>query len=207
MAITGLLGFGFVLMHMLGNLQIYLGEVSPGIYALDVYAKNLRNLGPLLYVARLGLLGVVTLHIIAAFQLIKISNDSRPVKYHKVVAKGSDYASRTMKFSGPILLLFIIYHLLDFTLGKTNSSFVEGNVHANVVSSFSNPLISGFYIVAMLLLGLHMYHGLWSLFQSLGANNTKYNDLIRKFAVGATLVIILGNISIPISVLLGVIKK
>ncbi|MBI4852866.1 MAG: succinate dehydrogenase cytochrome b subunit [Acidobacteria bacterium] len=207
MAITGLMGFGFVIMHMLGNLQIYLGQNVEGIYALDQYAKNLRAFGPMLYVARFGLLTIVLLHIVAAFQLTKISHQGRPVKYYKTVATGSDYASRTMRVSGPIVLLFIIYHLLDFTFGNVNPNFHEGQVYANVLASFSNPLISLFYIVAMLSLGLHMYHGLWSLFQSLGANNTKYNDLIRKFALLATLVVVIGNISIPISVLIGVIKK
>jgi len=206
MAITGLMGFGFVVMHMLGNLQIYQGQVAPGIYALDEYAKNLRSLGPLLYAARLGLLGAVVIHIIAAFQLTKMSHQSRPVKYHKVVSTGSDYASRTMRVSGPILLFFIIYHLLDFTFGTVNPSFQEGKVHANLIASFSNPLISLFYIVAMLSLGLHMYHGLWSLFQSLGANNTKYDNSIRTFAALATGVVVFCNISIPVCVLLKVIK-
>ncbi|KAF0239646.1 MAG: succinate dehydrogenase cytochrome b556 subunit [bacterium] len=206
MAITGLMGFGFVTMHMLGNLQIYLGQIAPGIYALDEYAENLKSLGPILYLARLGLLGAVMVHIVIAFELTKMSYQSRPVKYHKLVATGSDYASRTMRVSGPILLLFIIYHLLDFTFGNVNPNFQEGKVYANVIASFSDPLISFFYIVAMLSLGFHMYHGLWSLFQSLGANNSKYNGLIRVFAGFATLLVVLGNISIPISVLLKVIK-
>lgn len=206
MAVTGLMGFGFVVMHMLGNLQIYQGQNADGIYALDVYAKNLRSLGPLLYVARLGLLGAVIVHIITAIQLTGMSHKSRPVRYHKWVPSGSDYASRTMRVSGPILLLFIIYHLLDFTFGKVNPNFLEGQVHHNVIASFSNPIISLFYIVAMLSLGLHMYHGIWSLFQSLGANNSKYNDLIHNFAVLSTAVVVIGDISIPVSVLIGIVK-
>lgn len=205
MAITGLMGFGFVLMHMLGNLQIYQGQVN-GVYALDKYAETLRSFGPMLYVARVGLLTIVIVHIVAAWQLTAMSHRGRPVKYHKWVATGSDYASRTMRVSGPILLLFIIYHLLDFTFGVVNPGFQAGNVHENVIRSFSNPFISIFYIVAMLSLGIHMYHGLWSLFQTLGANNPKYDGLIRAFAASSTVLVVVGNISIPVCVMLKVVQ-
>ncbi|MFY9225434.1 MAG: succinate dehydrogenase cytochrome b subunit [Blastocatellia bacterium] len=205
MAITGLMGFGFVLMHMLGNLQIYQGQIN-GVYTLDKYAETLRSFGPMLYVARAGLLTIVIVHIVAAWQLTVMSHRGRPVKYHKWVANGSDYASRTMRVSGPILLLFIIYHLLDFTFGTVNTGFQAGHVHENVVRSFSNPFISIFYIVAMLSLGIHMYHGLWSLFQTLGANNPKYDGLIRAFAASSTVLVVVGNISIPVCVMLKVVQ-
>lgn len=201
MAITGLIGFGFVVMHMLGNLQIYLGPEK-----LNNYSVFLRSTGSLLWIARLTLLGAVFAHIIAALQLTLTSQQARPTKYEVVTPQGSDYASRTMRWSGPILLAFIIYHLLDLTFGKTNPNFIEGDVYHNVVASFQNPVVAGWYIVAMFLLGLHMLHGVWSLFQSLGANNSKYNEFLRQFAIVATLFVVVGNMSIPVAVLLKFIK-
>lgn len=200
MALTGFIGFGFVVMHMLGNLQIYLGPEK-----LDAYALTLRSTGIILYIARITLLGAVLVHIFTAAQLTKMSMDSRPVKYHKWTPSVS-YASRTMRWGGVILLLFIIWHLLDFTFGKVNPDFQEGKVGHNVLASFHNPLIAGFYIVAMIALGFHMYHGVWSMFQSLGANNSKYNALLKDFAATVASLVVIGNISIPIAVLAGLIK-
>lgn len=202
MALTGLIGIGFVFMHMLGNLQIYLGAAK-----LNAYAEFLKANPGVLWGARFTLLGAIFLHILMAYQLTVINHRSRPVNYVKWQPQGSDYASRTMRYSAAILLLFIVYHLADFTLGVANPSFEEGNVYGNVIASFQNPLISALYIVAMLCLGLHMYHGVWSMFQTLGANNSKYNNLLRNLAAVFTAVVVAGNISIPVSVLAGIIKN
>lgn len=201
MAVTGFVGVGFVIMHMLGNLQVFLGPAK-----LNAYATFLRSTGELLWLARLTLLGAVVLHIVVAYQLTRISQKSRPTGYRQWHASGSDYASRTMRWSGPILALFIVYHLLDFTFGKVNPSFQEGKVYENVIASFSRWPVSAFYIAAMLALGLHLYHGVWSMFQSLGLNGAEYNLLIRRAALIITLVVVIGNISIPVAVLTGLIS-
>ena len=196
MAVTGLIGFGFVIGHMLGNLQVFLGPE-----AFNAYADLLRRIHGLLWVARLTLLAAVILHIWAAYQLTTTSWVSRPIGYTDWKPTGSTYASRTMRWSGPILGLFLIYHLLDFTFGKMNPDFIAGDVYHNVIASFQFWYISAFYITAMMALGLHLYHGIWSMFQSLGINNPKYNALLRRFSALATVLIVIGFISVPIAVL------
>lgn len=198
MAITGLIGYGFVLGHMAGNLLMFQGPEK-----MNAYGAFLQSLGSLLSAVRIILLTAVVLHVVASYQLTKMSLESRPVRYERWKDVGSTYASRTMRWSGPILLLFIIYHLLDFTMGKTNPNFVPGDAYGNVIASFSVWYISAFYVVAMLALGLHLYHGSWSMFQSLGLNNPKYDPLIRKITMLITIVIIGGFVSIPIAVMTG----
>ena len=199
MAVTGVIGFGFVLGHMVGNLQFFLGPT-----ALDEYGKFLRNLHGLLWVVRFVLLIAVIVHIVMAYQLTRMSQKSRNVAYKDwSPAGGSTYASRTMRWTGPILGLYILYHLLDITFGKMNPDFHEGEVTHNVIASFSNWYISAIYIAAMVLLGLHLYHGIWSMFQSMGLNSPKYNSGLRAFAAIFTVVIVVGFIAIPIAVLAG----
>ncbi|HYZ83019.1 MAG TPA: succinate dehydrogenase cytochrome b subunit [Bryobacteraceae bacterium] len=202
MAVTGIILFGFVLAHMLGNLQIYLGRE-----VLDHYAVSLRQVPALLWGARAVLLLAVVLHIWTAIQLAALKKAARPVGYVKKDSIISSYAARTMYWSGPILAAFIVYHLLQFTFGKLTPEFEHLKPYENVVAAFSNPLISLVYIVAMVFLCLHLYHGLWSMFQSLGANHPKYSPLLRRFAAIFSILILLGNISIPISVMLGVVPK
>jgi succinate dehydrogenase / fumarate reductase cytochrome b subunit len=201
MAITGVIGIGFVIGHMVGNLQMFQGPEK-----LNHYAEALRRLGPLLYLMRLILISAVVLHIIAAYQLSKMSWDGRDHKYAKWKPVGSDYASRTMRWTGPILLFFIIYHLLDFTFGPTNPDYIPGDVYHNVVAAFSVWYITAFYIIAMLCLGFHMYHGIWSMFQSLGLNHPKVNQLWRSLSILITGIVVVGNIVMPLAVLTGFIK-
>jgi len=201
MAITGLIGYGFVLGHMTGNLLMFQGPEK-----MNAYAEFLQSLGGILYAARLILLTAVVLHVVVAYQLTRMSLESRPYRYERWKDVASTYASRTMRWSGPILLLFIIYHLLDFTFGKTNINFVPGDAYYNVIGSFRVWYISAFYIVAMIALGLHLFHGAWSMFQSLGLNNPKYDPWIRKLTILLTMVIVLGFISIPIAVMTGYIS-
>jgi succinate dehydrogenase cytochrome b subunit len=201
MAITGMIGIGFVIGHMIGNLQLFQGPEK-----LNAYAKALRHFPSLLYFVRFVLLSAVILHIIAAYQLSKMSWESRNVPYERWRPVGSDYASRTMRWTGPILLLFIIYHLLDFTFGQANPDFVHGDVYHNVIASFKVWYITAFYIVAMLCLGLHMYHGIWSMFQSLGLNNPKYNAYWKNLSVVITGIVVVGNIAMPLAVFLGFIR-
>lgn len=205
MAVTGIVGYGFLIGHMIGNLQAF--PFLGGREAINAYAGFLRNTHGLLWVARGVLMVSLVMHIVAAYQLTRMSQTGRPIGYAKwSPAGGSDYASRTMRWSGPIVGLFIVYHLMHFTFGNAHPDFVTGDVYHNFVSGFQVWYVSAFYIVAMLALGLHLYHGAWSMFQSLGLNNPKYNPLIRKLAALITFVIIAGNISMPIAVLVGIIR-
>src|SRR5882724_5725511 len=208
MAVTGILLFGFVLGHMIGNLKLYEG---PEI--LNSYARFLRTVGTpavppsgLLWIARSVLLVAVLLHIWAAWQLTLMNRQARPADYTRRDVVHTSYASRTMRWGGVINLLFVIYHLLDLTFGAVNPSFQEGDVYHNVVASFSVWWVSAFYVVAQLALGLHLYHGLWSLFQSLGWNHPRFNGWRSGFAHAFAWIITLGNISFPLAVLTGLVR-
>ncbi len=219
MAITGLMLFGFVAGHLAGNLKLYAGTYDSGPhageYAIDVYAEGLREIGaPILgpgqalWIARFGLLAAVALHIWSASQLTVANYRARPVGYRKTAYRASTYASRTMRYGGIILLLFVIYHLLHLTFGAADvhPDFRPGEVYHNVIAGFSNPLVSGFYVVAQLALGLHLFHGLWSLFQSLGVSGPRFDGLRRQFAAAFAVAITVGNISFPVAVLTGLIQ-
>jgi len=201
MAVTGIILFGFVVGHMLGNLQIYLGEER-----LNHYAELLQANKPFLWTFRSVMLFCVGVHILAAVQVWLRNRAARPVKYRVFRPPAVDYAARTMVWSGPILALFITYHLLDFTVGTTNPNFVRGEVFQNVVASFSNPLIAIFYMAANLLLAFHLYHGLWSLFQTFGWDHARFGWVRRALAVVFSVLIGAGNISIPLAVLTGVVR-
>jgi len=201
MAVTGIILFGFVVGHMLGNLQIYLGEER-----LNHYAELLQANKPFLWTFRSVMLFCVGVHIIAAVQVWLRNRAARPVKYKVFRPPAVDYAARTMVWSGPILVLFITYHLLDFTVGTANPNFVRGEVFQNVVASFSNPLIAIFYMAANLLLAFHLYHGLWSLFQTFGWDHARFGWVRRALAVVFSVLIGAGNISIPLAVLTGVVR-
>ena len=206
MALTGLILFGFVIGHMIGNLQVYLG---PEVF--NHYAELLRELGHgmALWIARAGLLVAVGLHIWSAWRLTLMNSAARPVGYREVERRESTYASRTMRWSGVILLLFIVYHLLHFTIGvhAVHPQFVPGDAYHNFVTGFQNPLVSGFYVLAMLALGLHLYHGAWSFMQTLGLSHPRYDHLRYAFAALVTLVILAGNISFPVAVLTGYVHE
>jgi succinate dehydrogenase / fumarate reductase, cytochrome b subunit len=203
MAITGIILFGFVIGHLLGNLQIFQGPEK-----LNHYAVTLRSLGPLLWFTRIVLLGSVILHIWSSAQLWMGHREARPVKYVKKANINSTYASRTMYWSGPIILAFVIYHLLNFTFGSVHpgGQFIEGSVYNNAVTSFQVWPVSIFYIIAMILLCMHLYHGLWSMFQTLGFSHPAYTPWIRGLAKVIAILIAVGYISIPVAVLAGYLK-
>jgi len=208
MAVTGIILFGFVFVHMLGNLKMYLGADH-----MAEYGEFLRHVGApaippegVLWIARIVLLACVGFHIGAAWSLTRMARAARPSRYEHKEAVHTTYASRTMRWGGVILLLFIVYHLLDLTVGTVNPHFVEGRPYENLVASFGVWYVGLFYIVANLALGLHLYHGLWSLFQSLGWNHPRFNQWRLWFAHGFAWIITLGNISFPLAVLTGLIK-
>ena len=202
MAASGAVLFGFVLAHMLGNLQVYLGPA-----ALNTYAEKLRHLGPLLWAMRAFLLFAVTLHIASAYSLTRMSQAARPVGYRARENRESTYASRTMRWGGVIILLFVVYHLMHFTFGNAHPSFVHGDVFHNFVVGFQNVWVSAFYIVAMIALGFHLYHGVWSMLQTLGLSHPRYDHLRHAFATLFAVVVVAGNISFPLAVLTGLIHE
>jgi len=203
MAVTGLVLFGFVFVHMLGNLQMFLGPEP-----MNHYGKLLRELlhGGGIWVARAGLLAAVALHIGAAWSLTRTSWKARPVAYKVVAHDASTYASRTMRWSGPILFLFIVYHLLHLTVGSVHPGFVQEDVYRNVIVGFSVWPVAVFYVVAMLALGLHLRHGVWSLLQSLGVSHPRWNAVRGAAAWIFTTLVVLGFLSVPLAVLAGVLK-
>jgi succinate dehydrogenase / fumarate reductase cytochrome b subunit len=209
MAVTGIILLGYVVVHMAGNLKLYLGAES-----INHYGEFLRDLGEpifprtnLLWILRAGLTVAFALHVHAAFALTMLNRRARPEGYRSqrdyLVA---NYASRTMIWSGIIVLLFLAWHLSDLTWGFTNPDFVRGDPYGNVVASFSRIPVSLLYIAANVALGFHVFHGAWSLFQSIGANNPRFNPWRRYFAVAVAAIVVLGNVSFPIAVMTGVVS-
>ena len=224
MAVTGVILVGFLVLHMYGNLKMFQGPV-----VFNDYAAGLREIGHpifghehLLWLARLILLAAVIGHIWSATVLtiqsrksayaqdVRVSGTSR----YGQKKRQTGYAAYTMRFGGVVILLFIIYHLLHFTFGLVGygpGQYIpeqngEFSVYNNVVLGFQNPLVSGFYILAMIFLGLHLFHGIWSAFQTLGLNNAKYTSLWRGLAILLTLIIVVPNISFPIAVMAGIVR-
>lgn len=201
MAVTGVVLFGFILGHLAGNLQAFEGREK-----LNAYGVFLRRFPAELYTARIVLLICVTLHIVTTVQLALLKKRARPIGYVKKDNAAASYASRTMYWSGPIILAFVIYHLAQFTFLITNPDYAEGQIYENLVLAFSNPFISGFYIIAMVLLGMHLSHGIWSMLQSVGVLSPAYSRSIKRIAQGIALIITVGFISIPVAVLAGIIR-
>ncbi len=217
MAATGLVLFGFVLGHLAGNLKLYQGSYVSGPHAgervIDVYAEGLRELGaPLfgysqvIWIARITLLVAVGLHLWAAISLTRQNRAARPIGYAQSEALQSTYAARTMRWGGVVLLLFVLYHLADLTFGWANPQFHPGRVYDNLVASLERPVVAGLYVGANLALGLHLFHGLWSLFQSLGWSSPRWNPWRRRFATAAALIVTAGNLSFPVAVLTGLVR-
>jgi succinate dehydrogenase / fumarate reductase, cytochrome b subunit len=208
MAVTGLGLFLFVIIHMLGNMQIFLGQDK-----LNGYAELLKSNPLVLWGARIGLLTIVTLHIVSALQLARLNRQARPVGYSVGKPVASTFAQRTILVSGLIILAFILFHLAHYTLGLVDPSLHtlldskgRPDVYGMVVAGFSNPVVSVFYIVSMGLLLLHLSHGVSSLFQSLGLRSRKTFGFFDKLAKVAALVLFLGNSAIPVAVLLKLIQ-
>jgi succinate dehydrogenase / fumarate reductase, cytochrome b subunit len=196
MAITGLILFGYVAIHMLGNLQVFMGPEH-----LNNYAATLKSNLALLWTARLVLLTAGIWHIVAALQVTRMSQRSRPEGYYYKDVMVANYASRTMRWTGPILAVFVIYHVLHFTTGTVHPHFDHADVYANVVTGFRVWAVAAFYIVAMVALGLHLWHGAWSMFQSVGLNSPRADRFLHRFAATAMVVIVMGFISIPVAIL------
>jgi len=203
MAVTGAVLFVFVIGHLLGNLQVFQGPER-----LNAYGRFLRVVPEALWSVRAILLISVVLHIWSSLKLAARKLKARPVGYTKKDNIASSYASRTMYWSGPIILAFVVYHLLHLTAGwlHPGSTFIDGDVYHNVVSGFQVWYVSGWYIFSMVLLGFHIRHGAWSMFQSLGINHPRHTPILNKAALVLAVLITAGYISIPLSILLGVVR-
>lgn len=209
MALSGIGLMGFVFAHMIGNLKMYLGAEE-----LDVYAEGLRSLlhpimpdESVLWMMRLGLIAMLLIHLHAAITLTVMNKRARPEGYQsKREYIAADFASRSMRWTGLIVFAYIIFHLMDLTVGRTGYDYEHGEVYANIVHSLSRPAVAIFYIIANALLAIHLYHGAWSIFQSLGINSPRYNSARRVFAIGFAATVGIVNISFPIMVLAGVVS-
>ncbi|MGA8026868.1 MAG: succinate dehydrogenase cytochrome b subunit [Bryobacteraceae bacterium] len=203
MAITGAILFLFVIGHMLGNLQVFEGPDK-----LNAYGRFLHGVPEILWAVRITLIISVILHIWASVELAVRKTQARPVAYAKRENIASSYASRTMYWSGPIILAFVIYHLLHLTAGiiHPGSDFIEADVYHNVISGFQIWYVSAWYIFSMILLGFHIRHGAWSMFQSVGINHPRHTPILKKSALTLAIVVTAGYISIPLSIMLGLIK-
>lgn len=205
MALSGLVLTGFVLFHMLGNLQIFLGQDT-----YNAYAAFLQGTPEILWPARLVLLSAVGVHIFSGVRLSYLNRLARPQAYHQKSFVRATFTSRTMILSGSVLLAFIIYHLLHFTIGATDPAHFHlldakgrHDAYSMFIYGFQNPMVAGFYIFAMLLLGMHLSHGVSSLFQTLGISHPHLDGLIAKIGPIYALIVVSGNILMPIAVLLG----
>jgi succinate dehydrogenase / fumarate reductase cytochrome b subunit len=210
MAVTGILLMGYVFFHMLGNLKVYLGAED-----LNHYGEWLRDLlvpffprTVTLWLLRIGLIAAFVFHIHAAYGLTWINRQARAAGGYisKRDYQAANAASRSMRYTGVVILLFLIFHLADLTWGTVNPDFVRGDVYRNLVASFERPAVSAIYIVANIALGLHLFHGAWSMFQSLGLNNPRWNSWRRGFAVGFAAIVTVGNLTFPIAALTGIIS-
>ena len=207
-AVTGCLMLLFVIGHMVGNLQIFLGQD-----ALNTYAEKLRAFPALLWLVRLGLLAIALVHVVLTLYLALQNNQARPTPYRRKEPIKATFSSRTTVVSGLVILAFVLYHLMHFTWRVTNPGYsvladAQGrfDVYSMVILSFQNLYVSAAYVVAMLLLWYHLNHGVASVFQTLGWNTPRTRPLFEKLALVVATIIVAGNISIPVSILLGLVK-
>lgn len=202
MAVTGLIWLAYLITHVLANLLVFQGPVK-----INAYSAFLHGTGGALWAARLVLIVALLLHITAAVQLAARSQEARPKGY--VAGRKpqvSTLASRTMRWGGALILLFLVYHILHFTVGTAHPDFVEGDPYHNVATGFHSPLVVGFYLIAMAAVGLHIYHGAWSSGRSLGVSPPSPHPLRRSIALALALVIWLGFTLIPLAVYARVIR-
>jgi succinate dehydrogenase / fumarate reductase cytochrome b subunit len=216
MALTGIGLLLYVLVHMIGNLKIFLGtDPVTGLYHVDLYGEALRTLGghlvpegSVLWLFRIGLLAMFVIHIYAAWVLTVRNMKARGRgRYdHKRDYETVNYAHRTMRWGGVIILLFVLYHIADLTLGWANPDFIQGEIYHNMIASLTQPAVAIFYLVAQLALVFHIYHGAWSLWQSLGSVNARFKVMRRYIAVAFAATVFVGNTAIVVAVWSGYIS-
>ncbi len=201
MAGTGAAMFGFLLAHLSGNLLVYAGPLK-----MDHYGALLHSMPKILWAARLGLLASIGAHIWASLVLTRAKRKARPVAYQMRKSRVSSYASRSLMLSGAWVAGFVVFHLLQFSTGTVHGNFHQGEPYENLVYSFHSPLVSVTYIITMCLIGLHLSHGVWSMFQTLGWNGPQFDRLLRRGAIVFGSVVTAGFSSIPLAVLFGFVR-
>jgi succinate dehydrogenase / fumarate reductase cytochrome b subunit len=203
MGVTGIIGIGFVILHSLGNLLIFQGST-----ALNAYSHFLKSSAELLWALRATLIVAVTLHVIAAVQLTRQSRAARPIGYVKREAQVATVASRTMRWGGALLLIFIVLHILHFTTGTIRPAgpFSHQDVYSNVVSSFRIWWVALFYVVAMIALGFHLFHGAWSSMRSVGVSPPSPHPLHRRFSLVIAIFVWAAFTSVPVAVFMGFVR-
>lgn len=202
MAVTGLLLVGFVIGHMLGHLQVFQSAEK-----FNDYAHFLQSLGGLLWLARLGLLAAAVLHIVCAVQLTRRKQAARKVAYEKWEPQVSTFASRTIRWGGLLLAVFIVFHILHFTTLSIFPEYERMTVYNRVIAAFRKPAVLVFYTVSMLALGLHLYHGAWSSMRTLGLTRGSANPLQRKIPAAIAAIVTLGFLSVPLAIAARVIEE
>jgi succinate dehydrogenase / fumarate reductase, cytochrome b subunit len=198
MAVTGVVLVGYVVVHVLGNLLVFRGPE-----AINAYAELLKSSALVLWSVRAILLTAVVLHIHAAWSLTRLDLAARPERYERLVRQSSTWSARSMRVGGVILLVFVVFHLLHFTTGTVHPAFSPLDVYNNVLIGFGITWVVVFYVVAMLALGLHLHHGIWSAFQTLGLNHPHMNPARRTLATVVAILVAAGFISIPLAVAFG----
>ena len=203
MGVTGLIGIGFVILHSLGNLLVFRGPD-----ALNSYSHFLKSTGELLWTLRIVLIVAVVLHVIAAVQLTLQSRAARPIGYVKQDPQAATIASRTMRWGGMLLLVFIVVHILHFTTGTIRPSgfFSHQDVYANVVTSFRVWWVTLFYVVAMIALGFHLFHGAWSSVRSIGVSPPSPEPFHHRVSLVLAILIWAGFTAVPVAVFTGVVR-
>jgi succinate dehydrogenase / fumarate reductase cytochrome b subunit len=210
MGVTGLIGVGFVILHMAGNLQAFVSQEKINSYGALLHGP----LAELTWLLRIVLIVSVVLHVLMAVQLTRMSAAARPIEYRKKRPQVATLASRTMKWGGVLLLVFIVVHILHFTTETIDPAGWRGmrdshgyrDVYGDIVASFRIWWVAGFYIVAMLALGLHLYHGAWSSVRTLGYAKPAPNPLHRRIALAVTAIVWLGFTIVPLAVIAGVLR-
>lgn len=200
MGVTGLIGVGFVILHSLGNLLIFQGST-----ALNAYSRLLKSSAELLWALRVTLIVAVVLHVIAAVQLTRQSRAARPIGYVKHETQVATVASRTMRWGGVLLLIFIVLHILHFTTGtiRPTGAFSHEDVYSNVVSSFRIWWVALFYVIAMIALGFHLFHGAWSSMRSIGVSPPSPRPLHRRLSLLIAVFVWAAFTAVPVAVFAG----
>jgi succinate dehydrogenase / fumarate reductase cytochrome b subunit len=202
MAVTGLIWVAYLITHMLANLLVFQGPAK-----INAYSAFLHGTGGALWAARLVLIAALVLHVLAAAQLADRRHEARPAGYAAGrQPQASTFAARTIRWGGALILLFLVYHILHFTVGSAHPSFAEANPYSNVATGFRNPVVVVLYLIAVAVVGLHLYHGIWSSGRSLGMSPPSAWPLRRNLAAMLALLIWLGFSVIPIAVYAGVVR-
>ena len=200
MAVTGIVGILFVIGHMLGNLQMFYPDAP---VAMKHYAELLRTSMPLLWTIRLGLLAAVVLHAVSAYQLTMISRKARPQDYAMRSPQVSTLSVKTIRWGGVLLLGFIVFHLLHLTIGAVHPQFTHLDPYNNIARGLNSPVVGAFYLLAMAALGLHLYHGTWAAFRTLGVARPSTHPLKRRVALVLAIVVAGGFMAIPLAAMAG----